>query len=327
MGLKRLGISALGALALALTAAGCFSPAQPKCQFKCGAESACPTSYACQSDGYCHLKSAPAGEICDFPPGTDGSVVDAAMPDGAVIDGAVAIDAAEPDAALIDAQVIDVQSIDALAIDAPECTTSAQCGSATRPICSALMCESCLMASDCTAKNAAFKACLPSGACAECDDESDCGASAPHCNLGTHTCTACSDDSSCSFRAATPVCADNGSGTCLALTPSNFAGCGSYTVRTGAGDSRDITFDNGNFTFLPNCMQVQAGQTVTWLGDFTMHPLRGAPGNPGNNVIPSTNTGANRPVTFTTPGFYGFHCNIHGAPDGSGMAGTIQVVP
>lgn len=317
-------LAALGALVLA----GCFSPAKPKCQFQCGsaADKQCPTDYECRADQYCHKKSAPAGETCDFPPNIDASVAaDAAPPD------ASPPDAAAPDAAVVDAQVIDVLVPDAEPFqdadltDAPECSTSAQCTTATEPICVSLSCDPCSNAGQCTAKNAAFKACLGSGACAECDDDTDCGAAAPRCNTTTNTCVACTSDVSCSFRATTPVCAEDGSGACIAATGSTFAGCSSYIDGTAGG--RTITFDNGNTTYLPNCLRISMGQSVTWMGDFTMHPLRSAPGNPGVGVIASTDTGASQSFTFNTTGFYGYYCNIHGSAAGTGMSGTIQVVP
>jgi plastocyanin len=96
-----------------------------------------------------------------------------------------------------------------------------------------------------------------------------------------------------------------------------------------------IHFGNSlGFMFSPNCVLTHVGSSVSWSpasggsDDFSTHPLtpstRGSSGNP----IPLTMSGVGPVnVTFPTAGFYPFYCGMHGANDGSGMSGVIQVAP
>lgn len=79
--------------------------------------------------------------------------------------------------------------------------------------------------------------------------------------------------------------------------------------------------------YTPNCLRVAAGTTVTWMGNFMVHPL--APSTRGTvpNPIPLMATGTTQTVTFTTPGFYPFYCTAHGTNEGTGMAGVVWVTP
>ena len=73
-------VAALASLvaALALGAAGCFSPSEPICSFACAdTDPKCPQDYVCASDGYCHLPGHES-ESCGF---SDASVpIDMALP-------------------------------------------------------------------------------------------------------------------------------------------------------------------------------------------------------------------------------------------------------
>ena len=97
-------------LALLATVAGaivaaCYTIPTPSCGFLCGPNNACPDSYACASDHYCHLIGTPASLVC--------GTADAGTPDAS--DDARAKDAppdamvgAMPDAtvdAMLDAMV------------------------------------------------------------------------------------------------------------------------------------------------------------------------------------------------------------------------------
>jgi plastocyanin len=77
--------------------------------------------------------------------------------------------------------------------------------------------------------------------------------------------------------------------------------------------------------YSPRCLVIHAGQTVTFAGDFSSHPLhpstRGTPGNPVQQV----GGGSSTAVTFTTVGFFPFYCTQHGDDLGNGMAGVVQV--
>ncbi len=91
-----------------------------------------------------------------------------------------------------------------------------------------------------------------------------------------------------------------------------------------------IAFPAGaaDFSYSPKCLKVSAGTTVTFSGDFTVHPLepsthRGAlTGSP----ITSTGSGTSKSFDFLTPGFYAYYCSVHGPSDGAaGMVGVIWV--
>jgi hypothetical protein len=102
-----LPIALLATLAGAIVAA-CYTIPTPSCGFLCGPNDACPDSYACAADHYCHLIGSPANLVC--------ATANAGTPD------------ASPDAAG-DARVIDAPSdatVDAMpdaTVDAPSDAT------------------------------------------------------------------------------------------------------------------------------------------------------------------------------------------------------------
>lgn len=68
-----LALVAFAMLAALATLAGCYDVPKPVCGFRCGPEGACPEDYTCdQSDGRCHLNSAPGTLVC--------GTVDASIP-------------------------------------------------------------------------------------------------------------------------------------------------------------------------------------------------------------------------------------------------------
>ncbi|MBW3620507.1 MAG: hypothetical protein KY461_09695 [Actinobacteria bacterium] len=82
--------------------------------------------------------------------------------------------------------------------------------------------------------------------------------------------------------------------------------------------------------FQPRDVTVDAGGTVTWTqtgslphsvtaddGSFDSHPDCGD----GDCMGP----GDTFPHTFEDAGTYAYHCRVHGAPGGVGMAGTVTV--
>jgi plastocyanin len=80
--------------------------------------------------------------------------------------------------------------------------------------------------------------------------------------------------------------------------------------------------------YIPRCIVIRAGTTVTFVGYFPDHTLLPTDWEPAA-VIEVTTTGLRRSFTFTFPGYYGYFCKEHSTePDaGSRMAGTIEVVP
>ena len=73
---------------------------------------------------------------------------------------------------------------------------------------------------------------------------------------------------------------------------------------------------------MPACLKVSAGSTVT-IGASPIHPLSGtAAGSPVNPIPMHQSSPAT--VTFATPGFYSFQCDVHFS---LGMKGVVWVTP
>ncbi|MDP9036168.1 MAG: hypothetical protein M3O50_15315 [Myxococcota bacterium] len=112
--------------------------------------------------------------------------------------------------------------------------------------------------------------------------------------------------------------------------PTNFADCGIFADLTGDAADRTITF--GNFQYAPKCAQVRSGQSVTFAGDFVVHPLVQACGPEDilERRLPITaSPGVDASFAFTlrAVGVYGYYCLDHGNPRGDLMSGAIQVIP
>ena len=79
----------------------------------------------------------------------------------------------------------------------------------------------------------------------------------------------------------------------------------------------------------PRCVSVSVGDTVTWTGDFGIHPIVGGYID-GMDKVPDTSSpigGAaagsmELMVTFTEAGVFPFYCNPHGP---FGMNGAVKV--
>ncbi len=103
-----------------------------------------------------------------------------------------------------------------------------------------------------------------------------------------------------------------------------------FVDRTATGADRTVTFGTGAaaFAYAPKCITVAAGQSVTFMGDFSVHPI--APGTSpaapdagtAGNPIPRAATGSMTQVTFPTAGTYPYYCVFHYA---GGMAGAVRV--
>jgi plastocyanin len=76
------------------------------------------------------------------------------------------------------------------------------------------------------------------------------------------------------------------------------------------------------FAVSPRCVQIKAGQSVTWTGIFTTHPLEADQGDKPNPISTADLSGASTTVTFATPGTYGFKCQVHAT-----MMGAVLVTP
>lgn len=89
-------------------------------------------------------------------------------------------------------------------------------------------------------------------------------------------------------------------------------------------EERVIVFPTA--AYQPPCVAIEAGQTVTWSGNFSSHPLKGGlhkggPPQPGN-PIPTVLSGSTPvEVTFPEAGAWGYFCIAHEPP----MSGAVFV--
>jgi plastocyanin len=82
------------------------------------------------------------------------------------------------------------------------------------------------------------------------------------------------------------------------------------------------------FAYDPKCLEVHAGEAVTFSGDFVGHPLYPSQkrGTIEGNPIAGVSTGDSKSITFPEAGLFGYYCGAHGAADdGSAMAGLVWV--
>jgi plastocyanin len=77
-----------------------------------------------------------------------------------------------------------------------------------------------------------------------------------------------------------------------------------------------ITF--ANFAYNPTPATIKTGDTATFSGSFSSHPLVW-----DANEFATTSTGSSKAFSFSQPGNYLYHCMIH---VGMGMVGQINVV-
>lgn len=100
-------------------------------------------------------------------------------------------------------------------------------------------------------------------------------------------------------------------------------GCTTFVDGTDAdGGSRTLTWDFSITTDPKRCLKIKAGQSVTWSGNFTTHPLAAAGGSSPNPVQGNSPVGTTVAIPFPNAGTYGFVCGAH--PQ---MKGAIEVTP
>jgi LPXTG-motif cell wall-anchored protein len=106
-------------------------------------------------------------------------------------------------------------------------------------------------------------------------------------------------------------------------------------VLAGPAGAANVSVDmTASLTYAPKTITVNVGDTVTWIHDSTSTPhtvtadngsFDSSPGCPAS--IPAClGAGSTYQHTFTQAGTFAYHCKIHGAAGGIGMAGTIVVV-
>jgi plastocyanin len=91
--------------------------------------------------------------------------------------------------------------------------------------------------------------------------------------------------------------------------------------------SVQIDFPVAGLKYSPACFRVKAGATLSFVGNFMMHPLTpGVDGTfDGNSPIQVTDVtpaGGSADFVMKDPGTYGFYCNFHWS---SGMQGAVFV--
>lgn len=115
----------------------------------------------------------------------------------------------------------------------------------------------------------------------------------------------------------------------MALAAALVAACGSSSDNApndnGGDGGTGLTVTVSNNTFSPASLTVPVGSTVTWTWatGASNHNVIGDDGaNPPSSGAP-TNAPHSYAFTFGTAGTFRYHCGVHGAAGGSGMAGTI----
>ena len=96
-------------------------------------------------------------------------------------------------------------------------------------------------------------------------------------------------------------------------------GCTIFEDHTADADPRTISWGFSIPTDPARCMKVRVGQSVTWNGSFTEHPLLAQGGDTPN---PIASVGASGTVLFPGAGTFGFACSNHAF-----MTGAIEVIP
>lgn len=95
-----------------------------------------------------------------------------------------------------------------------------------------------------------------------------------------------------------------------------------------------MVFAQPNNTFEPSDLTIAEGDTVTWTNNGGFHNVRadddafrcadGCDGDGGNGNPSSAAWSFS--LIFTDAGLIPYYCEIHGAPNGMGMSGMVEVV-
>jgi plastocyanin len=115
--------------------------------------------------------------------------------------------------------------------------------------------------------------------------------------------------------------------TTLDDTPHNCSRSSATDLKSSGAPS--VSFEP--FQYVPRCILISAGQTITFTGDFAAHPLVGGTAEGAfktpdpSSPIGTTNSGTSKPVQFTSAGTYPFYCNQHGLI--YAMTGAVFVDP
>src|SRR3954470_6638050 len=94
-------------------------------------------------------------------------------------------------------------------------------------------------------------------------------------------------------------------------------GAGLALAGPAAAADQTIAFQNYSYSATPTT--IKTGDTATFNGSFMSHPLVWDANN-----FATTNTGSSRSFSFSQPGTYLYHCQIHAQTQG--MVGQLTVV-
>jgi hypothetical protein len=106
------------------------------------------------------------------------------------------------------------------------------------------------------------------------------------------------------------------------LAPLALNGCNQpsdYEDLTAPSADRIIDWTFG----AQNCSKIRVGQSVTWSGNFTTHPLEPWQGDAANPIESYTGGASDHAVVFDVSGTFGYRCAVHTTT----MFGAIWVVP
>jgi plastocyanin len=92
-------------------------------------------------------------------------------------------------------------------------------------------------------------------------------------------------------------------------------GAGLALAGSAAAADQPVAF--ADFAYTPRTASLNVGDTATFSGDFTRHPLVWSDGS-------VTSTGPSKTFTFAHPGTYAYYCQVH--VDTRDMRGSITVV-
>jgi plastocyanin len=96
---------------------------------------------------------------------------------------------------------------------------------------------------------------------------------------------------------------------------------GSFKVGLPVAQVNTIQFGlGGQLTYVPPMLEVQTGDTILWIGDFSMHPLRFTEVPSGVTKPADVTTGTEFRYVIPVDGTYKYICIAH---EGAGMKGEI----
>jgi plastocyanin len=130
--------------------------------------------------------------------------------------------------------------------------------------------------------------------------------------FGIVVCSAFFSVLGCSSSSASPSGgADSGGGSSDSVNGCTTADFAANDL-TAQSNARVITFPTAAAPaqYQPACVTIAVGQSLTFNGSFTNHPLVQAGGDP-SVFITSTSTGTTATFGFPVGGTYGFQCSNH----------------